>query len=101
VELVSTGVRGGAAALSFAPVSPDPVSGGGRMAFTLAEAGHVRLAIHDIQGRQVALRADADMEAGPRVVEFSPRTWGARPGLYLASLEAGGRTIVRRFSVIP
>jgi len=101
VELVSAGVPGGGSTLSFAPVSPDPVRTGGRMVFSLAEAGHVRLAIHDIQGRQVALLADAEMQAGPRVVEFSPRTWGASPGVYLASLQANGRTIVRRFSVIP
>jgi hypothetical protein len=101
VELVSTGVSGGTGTLSFAPVSPDPVRGGGRMVFTLAEAGHVRLAVHDIQGRQVALLADGDMAAGPRVVDFSPRDWGARAGIYLASLQVNGRTIVRRFSVIP
>jgi choice-of-anchor C domain-containing protein len=100
VELVSAGVSDGAGKLSFAPVSPDPVRGGGRMVFTLAEAGHVRLAVHDIQGRQVALLADGNMPAGPRVVDFSPRDWGARPGIYLASLQVNGRTIVRRFSVI-
>jgi hypothetical protein len=71
------------------------------MAFTLAEAGHVRLAIHDIQGRQVALLADADMAAGPHGVEFSPRVWAARPGLYLATLQVAGHRLVRRFSVIP
>jgi choice-of-anchor C domain-containing protein len=101
VELVTAGVDGGTSALAFAPVSPDPVRTTGRIAFTLASAGHVKLAVHDIQGRQVALLADADLDAGPHGVEFSPRTWNARPGLYLATLEAGGHTLVRRFSVIP
>jgi hypothetical protein len=101
VALVPTGVLGTQAALAFAPVSPDPVRGAGRLAFTLAEAGRVRLAIHDIQGREVALLANADMEAGPHGVAFSPRAWGARPGLYLATLQAGGRTLVRRFTVLP
>ena len=101
VELVSAGVPAAGAALAFAPVAPDPVRDAGRMAFTLAEAGHVRLAIHDIQGRRVALLADADMDAGPHGVEFSPRAWGARPGLYLATLQVAGRTLVRRFSVLP
>ena len=101
VVLVSTGVPAAPATLAFAPISPDPIRGGGHLAYTLAEAGHVRLAIHDIQGRQVALLANADMEAGPHGVEFSPRAWNAAPGLYLAMLEAGGRMLVRRFTVLP
>jgi choice-of-anchor C domain-containing protein len=101
VELVSAGVPGSATALAFAPVSPDPVRGVGRMRFTLAQAGHVRLAVHDIQGRQVALLANADLPAGPHGIDFSPSAWNASPGLYLATLQAGGRTIVRRFSVLP
>src|SRR5262249_42021517 len=47
VELISTGVPVGASALSFAPVSPDPVRSGGRMVFSLAEAGRARLPVHD------------------------------------------------------
>ena len=101
VVLVTAGVPAGAPGLALAPVTPDPVRGVGRATFTLAQAGHVRLAVHDIQGRQVALLANADMDAGPHGVELSPRAWNARPGLYLATLEAGGRTLVRRFTVLP
>jgi choice-of-anchor C domain-containing protein len=101
VELVSAGVPGASVTLAFAPVSPDPVRNAGRMTFTLAEAGHVRLAVHDIQGRQVALLANTDMDAGPHGVDFSPGVWNARPGLYLATLQVAGQTLVRRFSVLP
>jgi len=101
VELVSAGVPGASATLAFAPVTPDPVRSHGRMAFTLAEPGHVRLAVHDIQGRQVALLANADMDAGPHGVDFSPGAWNARPGLYLATLQVAARTLVRRFFVVP
>jgi len=100
VELLTAGVQSGTSALAFAPVLPDPVRVTGRIAFTRASAGHVRLAVRDIQGRQVALLADADMDAGPHGIEFSPHAWNARPGLYLATLQAGGRTLVRRFSVL-
>jgi len=100
VALVSLGVPGVTGALAFAPVTPDPVNGAGRMEFTLAEAGHVRLAVHDVQGRQVALLVNADLTAGPHGVEFSPRTWDARPGIYLAMLQAGGRTLVHRFTIL-
>jgi len=101
VQLVTAGVPAGALELALAPVTPDPVHGAGRVTFTLGVAGHVRLAVHDIQGRQVALLANTDMDAGPHGVELSPRAWNARPGLYLATLEVGGRMLVRRFTVLP
>jgi len=101
VELVSAGVPGASATLAFAAVTPDPVRNHGRLAFTLAEPGHVRLAVHDIQGRQVALLANADMDAGPHGVDFAPGAWNARPGLYLATLQVAARTLVRRFFVVP
>jgi choice-of-anchor C domain-containing protein len=99
VDLVSAGVTP-EAALAFAPVTPDPVRASGRMAFTLAAAGAARLAIYDVQGRQQALLADGTFGAGPHSLEFSPRAWGARPGLYLAVLQAGNRTLVHRFTVL-
>ncbi len=99
VELVSAGVTP-AQALAFAPVSPDPVRASGRMAFTLASAGHARLAVYDVQGRRQALLADGTFGAGPHSLEFSPHSWGARPGLYLAVLQAGEHTLVRRFTVL-
>ena len=99
VELVSAGVPE-THTLAFAPVSPDPVREGGRMAFTLARGGPVRLAVYDLQGRQQALLADGTFGAGPHSLEFAPRDWGARPGLYLAVLRAGPDTLVRRFTVL-
>ena len=98
VELVSAGVGGGAA-LAFAPVSPDPVRGAGRLSFTLPVAAHARLAIHDIQGREVAVLADNEFAPGTRSFEFSPQASGASPGLYFAVLRSGDRTLVRRFTV--
>lgn len=99
VDLVSAGVPA-ASALGFAAVTPDPVRTSGRMAFTLAAAGSVRLAVYDVQGRQKALLADGTFGAGPHALDFSPPAWGARPGLYLAVLQAGQRTLVRRFTVL-
>ena len=101
VALVTAGVHAGEPTLALAPVRPDPVRGTGEITFTLAAAGPVKLAVHDIQGREVARLVDADMDAGPHGVRLSPRAWNARPGLYLATLQAGGRTLVRRFTVLP
>lgn len=99
VGLVSTSVPE-THALAFAAVTPDPVRAGGRMAFTLATAGRARLAVYDVQGREQALLADDTFGAGTHSLEFAPRAWGARPGLYLAVLSAGGRIFVRRFTVL-
>ena len=100
VEQLSAGVPPLGRPLAFAPVAPDPVRDGGRMAFTLPAAGHVRIAVHDVQGRQVAVATDADFAAGPNGVAFSPRAWGMSPGLYLAVLHTAGRTLIRRFTVL-
>jgi len=100
VELVSAGVTP-SFALAFAPVSPDPVRVGARLDFTLASAARVRLAVLDIQGREVARLVDGERAAGPQHVELATRDRGMRPGLYLAVLQTGGRTLVRRFTVVP
>lgn len=86
--------------LSLSAVTPDPVLGNGRLTFSLPLAGHARLAVYDVQGRETARLADAEHSAGPHTLEFSPASWGARPGLYVAVLQAAGRTLVRRFTVL-
>ena len=99
VEFVSAGVPAGQS-FAFAPVTPDPVRTSGRFAFTLASASHVRLAVYDVQGREQALLANGTLGAGPHAIDFSPPTWGAPPGLYLAVLQTGQRKWVRRFTVL-
>jgi hypothetical protein len=99
VDVVSAGVPL-TSTLAFAPVSPDPVRANGNFAFSLAAPGPARLAVYDVQGRQLALLADGTLGAGPHTLEFSPQAWGARPGLYLAVLHAGPNTLVRRFTVL-
>ena len=99
VDLVSAGVPS-ERTLAFAAVSPDRVRTSGRMAFTLPAAASGRLAVYDVQGRELARLVDGALDAGPHALEFSPRTWGARPGLYLAVLRIGQRTLVRRFTVL-
>ena len=99
VELMSAGVPQGAT-LAFARITPDPVREGARLGFTLAAAGDARLAVYDIQGRERAQLVDGTLGAGPHTVDFSPRSRGLGPGLYLAVLQAGAHTLVRRFTVL-
>ncbi len=86
--------------LSLSPVSPDPTQGRARIAFSLANAGHARLALYDVQGRERARVLDGTLGAGPHAVSFDAAEWGGAPGLYLAVLETGGQRLVRRFTVL-
>jgi len=99
VELVSASVPPGSH-LALERVTPDPLRARGTLAFSLATAGDARLAVYDVQGRERVTLASGTFGAGPHVVDLSPRSRGLSPGLYLAVLQAGGRTLVRRFTVL-
>lgn len=97
--LATSGVdRGPATALALAPVFPNPMRSGGTFAFALPQPAHVRLSVHDVQGREVLVLADEDRAAGWHTLAWrngERATLGA--GLYFARLRAGGRTFTQRF----
>ena len=99
VELVTADVPQ-SHVLSLSAMAPDPLAGSGRVTFSLASPGRARLAVYDVQGRELARLADGENAAGPHTIEFSPSAWGVRPGLCIAVLHAGGHTLVRRFTVL-
>lgn len=72
--------------LMLAP-STNPSRGVVRLAVTLPNAGHARVTIHDISGREVARLLDGAHEAGEFSLEWSARV---APGLYIATIEAAG-----------
>lgn len=86
--------------LALLGMAPDPVVGRGRLTFSLPAPGRARLAVYDILGRELARLVDGEAPGGPQTLEFAPAAWGARPGVYVAVLEAAGRTLVRRFTVL-
>ena len=86
--------------LSLSAVSPDPTQGRARVAFSLASAGHARLSLYDVQGRERARLVDGALGAGPHAASFDAAEWGAAPGLYLAVLETAGQRLVSRFTVL-
>ena len=90
-------------ALDFAGASPNPVVDRSRLAFTLAEAGPVRLALYDVNGRLVRTLAQEVRGAGRHeVVWDGTGEDGARlgAGLYWARLEAAGRVFTKRVTVL-
>lgn len=85
----------GGAGATLAVAGPNPIRGSAALAFTLAADARVRLSVHDLLGREVAVLARGALAAGAHAAR-----WGAagRPaGVYFARLEAteGAWTQVR------
>lgn len=74
---------------------PNPVTATAVVPFVLAAAGHVRLTVHDLLGREVARIVDETREAGRQQVMLDARAM--RPGAYLLRLQVGGSTATRLF----
>ncbi len=83
-------------------VSPNPFSGRTALRFSLASASPVRLSVHDVLGREVAVLADGPHAPGRYEVAF----YGSRlaAGLYVvrAMVETGGsrRSFVERITLL-
>lgn len=77
---------------------PSPGPGPFHLGFSLPGASRVRLAVLDLQGRELAVLADGDLPAGRYDPTWSGRLRGAPapPGLYFARLAIDGRVWTRR-----
>ena len=95
--------RGVPRELTLGAPRPNPARGQTVLWFTLPEAGPVRVAIYDIEGRQVRTVDAGRMEAGEHQLGFDLRDGGGRQmasGLYFVRLEAQGRTLVQRLAIV-
>lgn len=101
IEALTAGVTPAAIELSLAPPAPNPLRDEGRVTFALPQRQEVRLAVFDVQGREVTVLAQGALDAGPHELAFSPRRTGVRSGLYFLVLRTGERTLTRRFTIIP
>ena len=70
---------------------PNPFNPSTQLAFELAQAGHVRLAIHNLLGQEVASLVDGQLTAGSH--QFSFHAGNLSSGLYLATLEVEGQRV--------
>jgi len=84
-------------ALALGPVAPNPTRGSATLAFSLPEAGPVRLAVYDVLGREVVRLADGEVPAGEH--RASLPEGALAPGVYVVRLEAGGEVLARAFTV--
>jgi hypothetical protein len=75
-------------------VVPQPSHGAARLRFALPRRVPVRMTVHDVQGREVAVLADGTFDSGlHEVVWNDPRTGS---GLYFVRLVVPGHTFVER-----
>jgi hypothetical protein len=77
---------------------PNPARGRVGIPFTLASAGDVLLAVHDLAGRRLATLHDGAASAGPHQVAWDLRDASGRglpPGYYVVRLRVGGRVLSR------
>jgi M6 family metalloprotease-like protein len=94
-----TAVEDGAGrALALAAPRPSPMRGAVEIGFSLPRETKLRLAILDLQGREIAVLAEGVLPAGSHTARWDGgAVRGVAPaGLYFARLAAGGRVLSQR-----
>jgi hypothetical protein len=91
---------GASAGLGLRQGYPNPLRPSTLMtiAFSLPSAGPVRLAVYDVQGREVATLVSGPLESGAHARVFDAKDLTS--GVYFYRLEAGGLTETKKFSLM-
>lgn len=93
----------GAHRLAFHGAAPNPMAGGTRVRFELAERGPVRLAVYDLRGRRIRSLLAGVAEAGEHSVSWDGRSDSGRrvgSGIYWVLMETAGRVFSERLAVV-
>ncbi len=86
------------ARLALLDPHPNPFNPATSLRFGLPAPARVRLSVHDVRGRRVAVLLDARLDAG-----WHERTWrpdGLASGIYLARLEIAGQALSRKLVLL-
>lgn len=77
---------------------PTPAAGSVHLSFALPREARLHLEVFDVQGRKVAVLADAAMPAGRHQITWDGHARGQRvgAGIYFSRMTAAGRTWVQR-----
>jgi hypothetical protein len=90
-EVVGVGGRPGETlALTIGAAKPNPFRDQVEVRFALPTRGPMRLSVHDVAGRTVAILAEGEQEAGPHTARWDGldrRRVGVASGVYLVRLE--------------
>jgi hypothetical protein len=85
--------------LRLGPAAPSPFTSTTAMSFNLPSAGHVRVSVHDVRGREVAVLADRHYKAGKASVAWDGTDSGGRrvgPGIYFIAVETADNRAARK-----
>lgn len=77
---------------------PNPFTGETTVPYQLAEDAHVRLTVHDLLGREVAILEDAERRAGSHEARFDAS--GMPPGMYFVRMETLAQSVSRPVVVL-
>lgn len=95
------GVGDASPTLALAAPVPNPASSSTRLGYTLARAGHVKVSIHNVAGREIRGLLDRTVPAGPAELVWDGLTdqgLEAPPGIYFVVLESEGHAVSRRLA---
>ena len=102
-----TGIAAGSGAPALrwlGNAAPNPFTTATEIEYTLPAAGHLRLAVYDVQGRQVALLADGVRPAGNHTARWDGRDGQQAKlsaGVYFLRLEFNGQVEARKITLAP
>jgi hypothetical protein len=88
-----------AAGLRLLGGAPSPFRRSTTIRYSLPAAAPVRLAVHDVRGRRVAVLVREDLAGGDHAVTWNGTGPDGRPvpaGVYFLRLDAGGETSTKR-----
>jgi hypothetical protein len=78
--------------------APNPFTEATSISYEVPEAAHVRLAVYDVLGREVALLVDGAMDAGSHTVQFSGADLPA--GTYVYRIQAGSFAATQQMMLV-
>jgi choice-of-anchor B domain-containing protein len=82
---------------------PNPFNPTTTISYNLAEAGHVRLAVYNVTGKQVRVLRDGHQSQGLQSATWNARDDSGRPvssGVYFYRLETGGSSETKRMTLL-
>jgi hypothetical protein len=77
---------------------PNPFNPTTDIVFSLDKARNIRLAVYDVNGREVARLANGNMSAGRHTVSFDGHNFAS--GVYFARLTSNGMTETRKITLL-
>lgn len=101
--LTATAVTDLPASLALGRAHPNPFNPATTISYALPRSGRVHLAVYDLGGRLVRRMVDGPQQAGHHAAIWRGRDDTGRPvpsGAYIYRLEADGKTLTRRMTLL-